>query len=275
MKVSLNNPAGHGQVGKVEDKPISSGTVMRWLLACSMFGLIGLGLVAGSAKLLDPQVMPFKVVRIEGEFKYLNRHELEQAIGAEISGGFFSVDVAALRTRALQLPWVAKVAVRRVWPDTLLIQVVEQVPLARWGDKLLVNQNAGLFQPQEGEVPSGFPWLDGPVGTEAEVVANYRSAISILDRLGLRVVRLQLDPRRAWTIEFADGSGIRLGSQDIQQRLARFARLYPQLKAAGLGQPKQVDLRYTNGLVVHWERDGINGQAAKSVGKSTTNKGFG
>jgi len=275
VKLNLNNMVKYHRGDRAEIKSLSAGFVVRWLLALSLFGVMGLGLSIGSAKLLDPQILPFKVVRIEGDFKYLDRHELEQVVGAEIRGGFFTVNVDAVRAKALQLPWVAEAAVRRVWPDTLLIKVVEQIPLARWGGKLLVNQNAELFQSTGQKMPADLPQLIGPEGTEIEVVTNYRVVRSVFEPLGLRVIKLQLDPRRAWTLGFSDGSSIRVGNRDVKQRMARFSRLYPRLKAAGLGQLKQVDLRYTNGLVVHWDQSEMKSQAAQSVDKSTKSKELG
>ena len=238
-----------------EAKPSLWPVVLRWCLALSLFCAMGVGATLGSAKLLDPQTLPLKVVRIEGDFKHLNRQELEQVVAAVVRGGFFTVDVEAVRAEAKRLPWVDEVGVRRIWPDTLQIWVAEQVPLARWGEQQLVNHRGEVFTPAADEIPPGLPRLAGPVGTGAEMVASYRAMQISLDAIGLSILRLQQNARRAWSVEFADRTAIRLGNRDVGQRLARFIRLYPRLKAAGRGRPKQVDLRYTNGFVVHWEPD--------------------
>jgi len=238
------------------------GGIFRWSLALVLFGVMGGGAMVASAKLQDPQVFPLKVVRINGEFKYLDRQKLEQGMAMQVREGFFTLDVESVHARLLQMPWVAKLAVRRVWPDTLLVTVEEQVPLARWGNKQLVNMQGELFQPAKNEIPAGLPQFFGPKGTELEMVARYQAMRPRFEDVGLQIVKVEQNSRRAWFIEFADQSAIRLGNQHIDERLRRFVRLYPRLKAAGQGKPKQVDLRYTNGFVVHWE---LSEQAAWST----------
>lgn len=240
--------------------------VRRWATASALLLVIGLGLYAGIDWLKDPRSLPLQVVRIEGDFVHLERHELELVVADQVRGGFFSLDVEAVRSAIRALPWVDEVAVRRVWPDTLRIWVAEQVPLARWGKKGLVNVRGEAFQPDGSERPAGLPLLEGPEGSEREMVGRYLELQRKLDPLGLKLVRLRQDARGAWRSEFDNGTLLELGSRDVHLRFDRFLRLYPRLKAAGRGEPVQVDLRYTNGLVVHWKESGDE----ENIGKLTT-----
>ena len=43
----------------------------------------------------------------------------------------FGFDIKAARTRVLALPWVKEASVRRVYPDTLLVDIEEHAPFAR------------------------------------------------------------------------------------------------------------------------------------------------
>ncbi|HXK57283.1 MAG TPA: FtsQ-type POTRA domain-containing protein, partial [Gammaproteobacteria bacterium] len=113
--------------------------VGRWVLALLLFGIIGSGGVWAVDKLRDPRILPFKVVRIDGQLRYLNRVQIEKSVGGEIRGNFFTVDVERVHRAAKALPWVDRVSVRRVWPQTLVVRITEQVPMARWGKHQLVN----------------------------------------------------------------------------------------------------------------------------------------
>ncbi len=256
-----------------EKRRPSPGSVVRWSLALLLFGAMGGGGLLLSERLQDPQTFPLKVVQVKGDFRHLDRRKLEQAMAEQVRGGFFTLDVEQLRAGLLAMPWVAGVALRRVWPDTLLITVQERVPLARWGGQQLVTAQGELFRPAADEIPAGLPQLEGPAGTEREMVSRYRAMQSHFDAIGLRIARVEQDLRSAWSVEFADGSAIRLGNRQIDERLGRFIRLYPRLKAAGRGRPKQVDLRYTNGFVVHWAPDGLNEQ--QSALRPTKHNGLG
>jgi len=120
-----------GDVAQRDER--SHSAVVLWLEVMLLLVLVGGGVVLGVMKLNDPKLLPLRVVRIEGELRHLQRLELEQAVADLSIGGFLTVDVGAIRDKAQALAWVDKLSVRRVWPDSLQIWVVEQVPLARWG----------------------------------------------------------------------------------------------------------------------------------------------
>lgn len=240
----------------------------RWATASVLLTAVGVALFAGIDWLKDPRSLPLQVVRIEGDFVHLDRHELELVVADQVRGGFFTVDVEAVRTAIRALPWVDEAAVRRVWPDTLRIWVAEQVPLARWGREGVVNVRGEAFLPSADEMPAGLPLLVGPEGTEREMAERYLALQRKLAPLELQLVELRQDARGAWRTELKNGTVLELGSRDVEARFNRFLRLYPRLKAVGRGEPVQVDLRYTNGLVVHWKQGAGD---AENIGKLTAN----
>ena len=72
-------------------------------------------------QLLNPQILPIKVVGVDGEVRHLDRSQLEEAVYKAIDGSFFSVDLAKIRTELERLPWVDTATIRRVWPDRLQV----------------------------------------------------------------------------------------------------------------------------------------------------------
>ena len=82
-----------------------------------------------------------------------------------------------------------------------------------------------------------------------------------LASVGLRLARVTLDPRGAWellvtsTQESTANSGgvsVRLGRQDVLQRLDRFLTAASPLIATRAGEMAYVDMRYSNGFAVGW-----------------------
>jgi len=209
--------------------------------------------VWGLDRLTDPQLLPLRVVHIEGELRHLRRQSLERAVAAYASGSFFSVDLEAVRRAASGLAWVEQVQVRRVWPDGLHMRVVEQRPLARWGRDSLVNLRGQVFTPEDGSLPLALPGLSGPDGSAPRVSAAFRSMRTSLEPLGLQVRSVHLNDRGDWQVELADSVVLRLGTRDLAVRLGRFVRLYSRLLAGAQSQPEEVDLRYTNGFTVRWK----------------------
>lgn len=202
--------------------------------------------------LSDPRFMPVSTVRAEGEFRHLTRAQLHAVIADYAVGGFFGVDVDAVRRAALRSPWVDTVSVRRVWPDTLRVAVTEQKPVARWGAGALLNERGEVFAPPAESFPPGLPQLAGPTGREADVLAQFTAISKALQPLHQGVLRLTLDERRSWSVELSDGFELLLGQEDIAARVARYASAYTQALRPRALQVGAVDLRYTNGFAVRW-----------------------
>lgn len=234
---------------------LSWASLGRWFVAAVLFAVMGSGAAWGVVKLQEPDVLPLKVVRIDGDFNYLKRQFLEEAVGRAVQGNFFTLDVEAVRSAASQLAWVDEVRVRRVWPDTLQMWVKEQVPLAIWGKAALVNERGEVFRPKTKELPVNLPHLLGPEESSQQLTKQFRRMKAQFQPLGLKIKRLTLDERRALTAEFQQGLRLQIGSVDVDDRLERFVRTYPRLKQDSPEREiKRVDLRYANGLAVYGEQ---------------------
>ena len=68
-----------------------------------------------------------------------------------LRGTFFTIDLAAARDALGKVPWVRTVAVRRQWPATLEVNVVEHSPLARWNDVARGNTDGEVCYAESGE----------------------------------------------------------------------------------------------------------------------------
>ena len=225
----------------------------RVLAAAAVAVLVTGAAVRGVQWLRDPRTLPLRTVRIEGDFRHLSAQQLRQAVQPKATGGFFSVDVDGVRRAAEALPWVAHASVRRVWPDTLQVHVVEQRPLARWNRSRVVNVHGELFAPSAQSIPSGLPELKGPPGLEKKVVTRYRAMSHVLAPLGLKIRQLVEDSRRAWSLRLDNGVRVELGRSSPGSRLRRFARIYPKVLAGNVARLQSVDMRYSNGFAVRWD----------------------
>jgi cell division protein FtsQ len=221
------------------------------LLFLLVAGLLGWGVHA----LRDPRVMPVRVVGVDGEIHHLDRPRLETAVADAVDGSFFSVDLEQVRHKVEQLPWIESASVRRIWPDTLRVRVVEQVPLAYWGSDGLVSQRGEVFRPEQLPKLEGLAVLEGEDASAPRITREFLSMRTLLATAGLGVKHVWVDARQAWLLETEDGVMLNLGRREVMPRLTRFVQLYPALKAQAGGEPEAVDLRYTNGFAVRWRKD--------------------
>ena len=197
--------------------------------------------------LLQPTTLPIKRVYVEGDIERLDINDLRSLVGKKANGGFFNLNISAMRAALIELPWVRDVVVYRVWPDGLRLVIHEQTAFARWKDTGLLNEYGEYFAPGNIALFNHLPVLQGPEEAKISILEKFK----LLRKAGLPVAYLQLDERRAWQFEMTNGTHIMLGKTDFEARVKRLVGFAVNSKK--LAQVQKIDMRYTNGLAVSWK----------------------
>ena len=113
-----------------------------------------------------------------------------------------------------------------------------------------MNERADIFVPAAEDLPRDLVQLNGPLGSEQEVLERFAYIRDELATIGLKAVALSLSDRRAWTITTEGGREILLGRRSLEERLARFKWGYTKGLNAAWERIGHVDMRYTNGFAV-------------------------
>ncbi len=228
------------------------------------------GFIAGTSIMLWGLMLaldqPIRRIDAVGQFKRVAPVQIEEVVAPFRGAGFLSVDLKALREAVESIPWIDRVRIERRWPNTLRVAVTEHVAAARWGEDGLMNTRGELFLRGARHIPPELPQLNGPPGTEAQVAKLYLDTYPRLLAVGLRLERVDLDARGAWSLTLANGVEIRLGRQDVQERLERFIRVASPLVAQRSGEVSYVDLRYSNGFSVGWNPSARVAQGLDAAG---------
>lgn len=233
-----------------QKKPIAWYKLMQTMLV--LFSVLLVGGIAVYAQ--QNSLLPILHVTVEGKFIHVNKAALVSAVTPYATGSFLSVDVANLRKAGEALSWVKQIQVRRVWPDSLHLIVEEQVAVARWKDKWLVNNKGDTFLSTDDELPTDMAVLQGPENSHKVVVQRYQAMTKKLAKQSLAIKYLKMDDRRAWNLILINGMKVVLGRANSEQRFARFIDVYQsKLKKYSL-QISIMDMRYTNGLAVSWKQ---------------------
>lgn len=197
-------------------------------------------------------VLMLSELRLVGEFNQVKADELKALVAARIDGNFLTVDVKGVHAVVMSLPWIRTAYVDRIWPDVLQVRVVEEKPVARWNDEMLINAEG---RPFVAALPTDWPNVPGFFGPPYGEKLMTQSAVSFADALaktGLHVTSVNLDARHSWALKLSNGMELMLGREYAQQRLERFVQIYPVRFQATETQVERVDLRYTNGFAVKW-----------------------
>lgn len=216
--------------------------------------LLGLGFAVYelSQRLLPYADQPIARVSVQGDLQYVSRQAVSERVAPFVDASFFSVDLATMRRELEQMPWVAEAEVRRVWPDQVLIRLEEQLPVARWGDEALLNNQGVAFAPGELGGYEQLPTLWGPQRAQQQIMQQYQMLSQLLRPLDFTVARLELRERGSWFLTTGQGLELLLGRDHVVEKMRRFVSVYEKALKEHNTNIARVDLRYPNGLAVAW-----------------------
>lgn len=229
------------------------------IVSLSVIAVIG-GTFFGSKILFDN---PIRMLILQGSFQRVPSIQIEAALGPNLNHGFLSVDITEMRRQIERLDWIDKAEIRRIWPNTLKIDLTEHRAVARWGKGGLLNIHGELFTENVRHTFPELPQLTGPDGREKEVANYYLGVRGPLAQANLQMQRLSMDDRGAIRLFLEDGQEIRLGQNRVTERLDRFFAIVVPTLASKFAQVRYVDLRYTNGFSVGWFPEVVAPQVAQ------------
>jgi cell division protein FtsQ len=251
-------PAQRGASRLVTREPISLrlpkpnlGLLKRitWPLLLLVLGFAAYEL---AQRLLPYADRPIARISVEGDLSYVSQQAVQQRIEPFVKASFFSVDLPGMRHELEQMPWIASAQVRRVWPDQVLVRLEEHLPIARWGDEALLNNQGKAFAPKEQANYQHLPQLYGPKRAQQQVMQQYQMLSQMLRPLGFSVARLELRERGSWFLSTGQGIELLLGRDHLVEKMRRFIAIYDKALKQQQTNIARIDLRYANGLAVAW-----------------------
>jgi len=200
----------------------------------------------------EEQHFPIKSVQIYGA-DHLNHDETQQILKPYVKNGYFGIHLEAIKERLLQDPWVSDVRVMRVWPDQVVINIIEKTPIAYWNEKKLLSSKGEVFFVTSGNYSSQLPRLIGPEGKHLFVIQYYNKISYLFRPLHFSVARLELTPEKLWKVTLDNGIKLTASHKDVLTRLSHFVKVYTKIIGERATDVDYVDLRYANGLAVKWK----------------------
>lgn len=199
------------------------------------------------------EVTPVRHVRIEGMFQNLRKRSVQVILMPLVKGGFWGLDLKKIVAAVNALPWVDRVKVERVWPDTLSVYIDEQIPYVRWGEDSLLNVRGESFTPPSMEAFGALVWIKGPEGQEVKLISILKQLQTITGRQGLHIAQFIINEQSSWFIRLSSGVELALGQKKPLAVLERFMAVLPMMGEQRRAAIQSVDLRYPSGFSVNWK----------------------
>ncbi|MBT3705570.1 MAG: FtsQ-type POTRA domain-containing protein [Proteobacteria bacterium] len=204
-----------------------------------------------------------KVV-IDSPLLVISQGSIERETWRKISGNYLNVDLKTIETALENRPGVYQAVVRRVWPDTLSISVVETQVIAEYrqldrSEEKVERQFINL-PPQNGF--SFRPLLRGPERYRAVVVDTFHEIFSLLAIVNLEPRSLSVGHSGQWELELRRSDlklentfRVFLGRDQIVEKIERLVFSFETVLSHKAGLISKVDMRYDNGFAVQWHDD--------------------
>ena len=178
------------------------------------------------------------------------RATLLHALGVKRGTPILSIDLEAARARIQALPWVRHASVRRVLPDTVVLEIVERRPLALWQHQkkfALIDEEGAVILRND---VSAFSQLMVVVGEDAaSKAAALVQMLATEPDLMQRVKAAVRVGGRRWNVHLANGLDVKLPEDDPEaawRRLGEYQRRYGVLDK-GI---RILDLRLSDRLMI-------------------------
>lgn len=191
-------------------------------------------------------------VKLVNENARVTEAELTELLRPQLGIGFWQLDLPSIRKLVESHPWVAHAEISRFWPNTLRVEIVEQVPVARWGDKGFVNQLGEVFYPSQ---PIEIPNLIRLSAVNPEplaVLSMLKQVLELINPYGLHVVAMHRLADESWHLWLVNGDEWLLPKQDAIGDIKQLLVLYGSIPKQE-GTKMRIDLRYRDGFAVKWQ----------------------
>lgn len=253
--------------------------LMNFTTALMASGLVLAALAALLWWGLRNPVFAIGQITVTGDTQHNSAASLRAVALPRLAGNFFTLDLDEARAAFEAAPWVRKAVVRREFPNRLVVELQEHVPVARWGegDSDLVDAAGVVFDTGGaggGDDEAGeLPLLLGPDGQAPEVLAMYRALVPAMRPLDSPIATLELQPRGHWRAELAAGTEIELGQgepAELAPRLARFAATAGEVAARyrrGAEAIESADLRHNGGYALRLRGVATGGEQPANKGR--------
>jgi cell division protein FtsQ len=257
---SLARPAPRG---------VGFAMVLALLLAVAMLGALLGGqyqaFIAREGDLADVIAREFGLeiasVTISGQAE-LREQEILAAAQISPKNSLLFLDAAGARKRLEELPLVKSASVRKLYPDHLVIDLVERAPYALWQKDGKVSVVAADGEPIDQMTDSRFIGLPFVVGEGAnERLSDFMTLLTAAGELRPKIKAGVLVSQRRWDLMMTNGVEVKLPEVNPRAAVATLLRLQREdrvLDRAALS----LDLRVSGKMFVRLTEEAAADRAA-------------
>ena len=200
-------------------------------------------------KLLIENGFTIKNIDIKGIY-HLDQKDIIKTINSYNKKNIFNVNLKNIYNEIKQNTWVEEVSIKKIYPNTLEINLIEKEPIAIWQNKSvyhLITKNGGIIS--EANLNNFKKHLPIIIGRNAH--KNVYSILQILNidkNLTKNIWSLTFVNEKRWDIHFNQGLTIRLPSTSVKEAWRKIILLSKKFNILSLDLT-ELDLRSSKNVL--------------------------
>jgi len=181
----------------------------------------------------------------------ISENDVVRALGVSSGDYLFKTDLKAAQNRIEDITWVERAVVRRLWPNRIVVQIIERKPYALWQNNkqfYLVDQKGSVISAAS---MAAYPDLPLIVGQDApENYADFRASLTKFPTINGRVSALVHHTTGRWDLMLDNGElRVKLPSDQSEAALSHLNKLQAtrRILDRSIGE---IDLRLPDRIVL-------------------------
>ena len=206
--------------------------------------------------LIDHQISE---ISVSGHLNKLTDADISAKLQPWLESSFLTADLDQIKADVQALPWVYQSTVTRIWPGKIIVNAIEQIPVAKWNTTSYLNASGDVFTPEYLDWDEALPTLYGPDASALAVRLDILESLGGLQRLlephSLNATQLELKSRGVWEAQLTNGVLVALGKQPFEHKVQRIGAVLSGASTEAVARMETIDTRYPNGLAIKWKDD--------------------
>ncbi len=201
----------------------------------------------------------------------LNKKDLEQLLVDYQSERYWSLELGEIRNKVEAHQWVSSASVRRQWPNSLVVTIDENVPVARLNEYQLLTESGEIIDLLETEAFSSLPMFRNKLLKVSETkkllewVEIFNRLQKLLKSHQLKITEIGTTTGQDIWLTLQNKVRIELGTENIEDRLVLLIEQIDNGLIEDWQQMAVADLRYNSGFAISWRDQGLLEDSTKKI----------
>jgi cell division protein FtsQ len=198
----------------------------------------------------DKTISKVDVVSNDG-LAYISKQGLIDNISKVSDKGWLDVDVDGIESSLYAIKGVDYTLVKKVWPSTLIIYLLDRKPIAYWNNDQILLENMEIITPEVFGYNVDLPYMESTdVDGRDYIFETYQNLNDIAKNDSLSILKVTYKGNQ-FSLLLSNDMQVILGSSKLQSRLKLFLNSYKKVK--DYKSVDYFDMRYSDGFTVKYK----------------------